>query len=158
MKLCMPRSRKAVGVASLAFAAVLVAAASSARQPAGFVASRRSFLEQEPSETRERNVDWAVYGGAAGDHYSGLAQINRNNVKELAVAWMFDTGEEGGLQSSPLIVDGVLYGLTPTQKAFAVDATTGKLLWKFEPGIKGTQPDRGLAYWSNAEDQRILRA
>lgn len=102
------------------------------------------------------NADWAVYGGIAGDHYSSLAQINRGNVQNLAVAWTFDTGEQGGLQSSPLIVDGVLYGLTPWQKVFALDAATGKLLWKFEPGINGTQPDRGLAYWSSGEDKRIF--
>ena len=102
------------------------------------------------------NADWAVYGGIAGDHYSSLAQINRGNVQNLAVAWTFDTGEQGGLQSSPLIVDGVLYGLTPSQKVFALDAATGKLLWKFEPGINGTQPDRGLAYWSSGEDKRIF--
>ena len=62
----------------------------------------------------------------------------------------------GGLQTSPLEVDGVLYGITPTQKIFAVDAATGKELWKFDSGIKAMQPDRGLAYWSNNGDKRIL--
>jgi quinoprotein glucose dehydrogenase len=101
--------------------------------------------------------DWPVYGGAAeNDHYSSLAQIHRGNVKRLAVAWSFDTAEEGGLQASPLVVEGVFYGLTPTQKIFAVDAATGKLFWKFDSGIKGTQPDRGLAYWTDGKDKRIL--
>ena len=50
-------------------------------------------------------------------------------------------------------MDGVLYGLTPTQKVFAVNAATGKLLWKFDSGIKGTQPDRGLAYWSDGQGE-----
>src|SRR5208282_2220431 len=97
------------------------------------------------------------YGGAPENtHYSSLAQINRTNVKELAVAWSFDTGEQGGLQTSPIIVEGVLYGITPTQKVFALNAATGKLLWKFDSGIKGTQPDRGLAYWSDGKDERII--
>lgn len=101
--------------------------------------------------------DWPVYGGSPENtHYSSLAQINRRNVNELEVAWAFDTGEQGGLQTSPIIVDGVLYGITPTQKVFALDAATGKLLWKFDSGINGTQPDRGLAYWSKAKDKRIL--
>src|SRR5579864_2642431 len=62
------------------------------------------------------------------------------------------------MQSSPIIVIGVLYGITPTQKIFALDAASGKLLWKFDSGIVGTQPDRGLAYWSSADNQgaRIL--
>ena len=89
-------------------------------------------------------------------HYSTLAQITRQNVKQLAVAWTFDTGEQGGLETSPVVVDGVLYGITPRQKIFALDAATGKLLWKFDSGINGTQPDRGLAYWSRGKDQRIL--
>jgi quinoprotein glucose dehydrogenase len=97
--------------------------------------------------------NWPSYGGAAkNNHYSSLAQINRSNVRKLAVAWTFDTQEEGGLQTTPIIVDGVLYGITPTQKIFALDAATGRLLWKFDSGILGTQPDRGLAYWSSGED------
>ena len=92
-----------------------------------------------------------------------MAQINRENVSRLQVAWQFDTGEEGGLQTSPIVVNGILYGITPTQKIFALDAATGKLLWKFDSGIIGTQPDRGLAYWQSsssdggkAKDARIL--
>ena len=101
--------------------------------------------------------DWPRYGGnPENNHYSSLAQINRENVGKLRTAWTFDTGEQGGLQSSPLIVNGVLYGITPTQKIFALDAATGKLLWKFDSGINGTQPDRGLAYWSSANGARIL--
>ncbi len=91
--------------------------------------------------------DWPAYGGAPeNNHYSALTQINRGNVKQLTVAWSFDTQEEGVLQASPIVVDGVLYGITPTQKIFALDAATGNLLWKFDSGIRGTQPDRGLAY------------
>jgi quinoprotein glucose dehydrogenase len=101
--------------------------------------------------------DWPAYGGSPeNNHYSPLTQINRENVKRLAIAWSFDTQEEGGLQSSPLIVDGVLYGITPTQKIFALNAATGALLWKFDSGIRGTQPDRGLAYWSSGNDKRII--
>lgn len=103
---------------------------------------------------RAAQRDWPVYGGTPeNSHYSPLAQINRKNVKRLAVAWTYDTEESGGLQTSPIIVDGVLYGITPTQKVFALNAATGKLLWKFDSGIKGTQPDRGLAYWADAHEK-----
>jgi quinoprotein glucose dehydrogenase len=98
-----------------------------------------------------------VYGGTPeNNHFSPLAQINRQNVNRLQVAWTFDSGETGGLQTSPIEVDGVLYGLTPSQKVFALNAATGKLLWKFDSGIKGTQPDRGLAFWSDGKQRRIL--
>ena len=112
--------------------------------------------ETSKNQTAEQH-DWAVYGGSPEkDHYSSLAQINRKNVKQLAVAWTFDTDETGGLQTSPLEVEGVLYGITPTQRVFALDAATGKLLWKFDSRIKGTQPDRGLAYWGDGKERRIL--
>ena len=106
------------------------------------------------------NHDWPIYGGTPeNNHYSSLSQIDRKNVSKLEVAWTFDTGEnELGLQTSPIEVDGVLYGLTPTQKVFALDAATGKLLWKFDSGIKATQPNRGLAFWSDGKDQRIISA
>ena len=106
---------------------------------------------------KKQNQDWRVYGGTPeNNHFSSLKQINRKNVKRLRVAWSFDSGETGGLQTSPLEVDGVLYGLTPSQKVFALEAATGKLLWKFDSGIRGTQPDRGLAYWSDGSQARIL--
>jgi quinoprotein glucose dehydrogenase len=103
------------------------------------------------------NRDWPVYGGAPeNNHYSSLAQINRSNVQKLQVAWSFNTEEAGGLQTSPIIIDGVLFGITPSQKVFALDAASGALLWKFDSGIPGTAPDRGLAYWSDGGDKRIL--
>jgi quinoprotein glucose dehydrogenase len=104
-----------------------------------------------------QNRDWSVYGGAPeGTHYSPLTQINKSNVKQLQIAWTYDTQEPGGLQTSPLEVNGILYGISPSQKIFAVDAATGVLKWKFDSGIFGTQPDRGLAYWSSGDDHRII--
>jgi quinoprotein glucose dehydrogenase len=114
-------------------------------------------LAESSAHDDSASTDWPSYGGSPeAIHYSRLSQINRSNVKSLAVAWSFDTGESGGLQTSPLIVDGILFGLTPTQNVFALDAATGKLLWKFDAGIHSTQPNRGLAYWSSGSDKRIL--
>ena len=109
------------------------------------------------SADKNADRDWPIYGGTPeNDHFSPLKQINRKNVKHLQVAWTFDTEEAGGLQTSPVEVNGVLYGITPTQKIFAVDAGSGELLWKFDSGIKGTQPDRGLSYWSDGKESRII--
>jgi quinoprotein glucose dehydrogenase len=109
------------------------------------------------AQVSAENHDWPVYGGAPeGGHYSPLAQINRSNVKQLQLAWTYDTEETGGLQTSPIVVHGVLFGISPSQRVFALDAATGKQRWKFDSGIVGTQPDRGLAYWENGSDRRII--
>jgi quinoprotein glucose dehydrogenase len=139
---------------STAAALVVVLAATSA------VISLRA-QESQPANFSSASpfTDWPRYGGTPeNDHYSRLAQINRENVGRLQVAWQFDTGEPGGLQTSPVIVNGVLYGITPMQKIFALDAATGKLLWKFDSGMVGTQPDRGLAFWKSpgGNEARIL--
>jgi glucose dehydrogenase len=108
-------------------------------------------------ECRAQDVDWSAYnGGRDGEHYSRLTQINRSNVARLEQAWIFDTGEKGGIQTNPLIVGRVLYGFTPTQKIVALDAATGALRWKFDSGIKGEQPDRGMAYWTDGKEHRLF--
>jgi quinoprotein glucose dehydrogenase len=109
-----------------------------------------------PSSAAEQR-DWPVYGGGPEDtRYSSLAQINRSNVRRLRVAWTFDSAETGGLQTSPIVVGGVLYAYTPSQKVIALDAATGRLRWKFDSGITGWQPARGMAYWASGQDKRIL--
>ena len=100
---------------------------------------------------------WPVYGGqAAADHYSSLSQINRSNVNQLKLAWQFDAGEKGGLETSPLIIGRVLYAYTANSKVIALDAATGQLIWKFDPGFKGNSPERGLAYWTDGTRATIF--
>lgn len=145
--------RKLVVAAICGLAALLSAAV----KRGGGVAPPAKQEIREAANLPPENRDWPAYGGGPmNDHYSALDQINRDNVQKLQVAWSYDTTETGGLQTSPIIVGGVLYGLTPTQKVFALDGATGKLLWKFDSGIKGTQPDRGLAFWSEGKDRRVF--
>ena len=142
--------RNAISVVAL----VALAMATGAKPQSG---GGTTPVKPTASTSGAENTDWPVYGGAPENtHYSPLKQIHRGNVSRLAVAWSFDTQEEGGLQTSPIEVRGVLYGITPTQKIFALDAATGRLLWKFDSGIKGTQPDRGLCYWSDGKSATIL--
>ncbi len=107
--------------------------------------------------TDQQNVDWPVYGGqSSSNHYSALSQIDRDNVTRLRVAWKCDTGERGILQTSPIMVGRILYAYTPTQKVIALDAASGRLLWKFDSGIQGTAPARGLSYWSDGKQSRLF--
>jgi quinoprotein glucose dehydrogenase len=112
---------------------------------------------QSRKASRTTEHDWPVTNGdAAADHYSTLNQINRQNVNELRVAWTFDTGEGGGVESNPIIVKGVLYTYTPSQQVIALDAASGKLLWRFDSGIHSSQPARGVAYWTDGKEGRVL--
>jgi quinoprotein glucose dehydrogenase len=83
------------------------------------------------------NVDWPVYQGSdEKTHYTTLSQISPANVSTLKVAWTYDTRDafEGSeMQANPVIIDGVLYAMSPKQRAFALDASTGKELWSFDP-------------------------
>lgn len=103
------------------------------------------------------SLDWSVYNGSsAQDHYSPLAQINRRNVRNLKLAWSYEIGETGGLETNPLVVNGVVYGATVKEEILALDAGTGHLLWKFDSGVHGQQPIRGFSYWSDGKDARLF--
>ncbi len=79
-------------------------------------------------------------------------------MSRLAVAWTYDSGESGGLQTQPLVVDGVLFGYTPTDKAFALRAATGEHLWTFDPKGRQRGANRGLMYWASGDDRRLFAA
>uniref|UniRef100_UPI00227B4996 PQQ-binding-like beta-propeller repeat protein n=1 Tax=Sinomicrobium oceani TaxID=1150368 RepID=UPI00227B4996 len=115
----------------------------------------------------DSDTDWPVYGGnAGGNRYAALRQINRENVKDLKVAWMYDASDtgpdaitNGQIQCQPIVVDGVLYGTTPGLKLFALDAATGIQRWKFAPSddrAQGKNTNRGVVYWEKGDDRRIL--
>ena len=99
-----------------------------------------------------------LYGGdAAGTRYSKLKQINRANVQQLEIAWTYDAADgPGDSQNQPVVANGILYGVTPKHKVVALDAATGKELWKFDSGIASRGPNRGVSYWSEGNEQRIL--
>jgi quinoprotein glucose dehydrogenase len=102
---------------------------------------------------------WAAYGGGLEQtRYSSLTQINRSNVGQLELAWSYDTGEPGGLQTQPIVVDGVLYAYTPTHKTFALRADTGQRLWTFDPPMEGRGANRGVMYWASGSDRRVFAA
>jgi quinoprotein glucose dehydrogenase len=84
----------------------------------------------------EPPTDWPVHGGVDNIRHSALAQIDRNNVSKLRVAWTYDSHDAfkgSEMQSNPVVVDGVLYATTPTLKVIALDAATGREIWKFDP-------------------------
>ena len=115
--------------------------------------------------TEEQNTgttNWDTYlGDSARTHYSELTEITRENVSQLELAWSYDSGElrEGGssMYTSPLIVDGILYGLSPKLNAFALNAITGEEIWRYDDGGSGA-PQRGLMWWQDGDDRRLIYA
>src|SRR5690242_11415954 len=106
-----------------------------------------AFAAQESA----RDADWPSYfGNDRAWSYSALDQINRDNVGSLLPAWAFSTGESaGGLTSTPLVIDGVMYVVTATNSVFALDAATGRVIWRFlnkpSEGRSGPRKPLGLA-------------
>lgn len=110
--------------------------------------------------------EWRVYhGDSGGRQWSPLDQVHRGNVQQLRPAWEYAAGGASvtgttQIQCNPLVVEGVLYGISPALAAFALDAATGAELWSFAPegAVNGTlAPPRGLVYWSDgAGDERIF--
>jgi quinohemoprotein ethanol dehydrogenase len=100
--------------------------------------------------------DWAMTGfNYAEQRYSPLTQVNAGNVARLGLAWFADLPDARGQEATPVIVDGQMFVTGPWSKVFAYDATTGRTLWEFDPGVdkqKGVQAccdvvNRGVAVW-----------
>ncbi len=130
-------------------------------------AAQSPEVERDLSETVRAigNWDWPVYlGDQTRGQYSPLAQINATNVHRLQPAWEYragDAAERSTMYSNPLIVDGVLYAVTPSLNAVALDAATGKRMWIFDPSVHngGTvirQRNRGVTYWKGADGERVF--
>jgi quinoprotein glucose dehydrogenase len=109
--------------------------------------------------------DWPAYFGEGAAHYSAAQQITPANVAQLRPAWVFRTGDtppgdRSEIPCNPLIVDGVLYGTTSQLALFALDAATGRELWRFTPerGSRGGPAglSRGLALWREGDERRLL--
>jgi quinoprotein glucose dehydrogenase len=121
------------------------------------------------------NGEWRYYAGdASSTKYSPLGQVTRANVRDLQVAWRWNspdndtvkanpTSRPGAFQDTPLMVNGVLYTETSLGTFVAIDPTTGRTLWQYDPEVwkVGRPPNlgythRGVAYWSDGTKKRII--
>lgn len=111
-----------------------------------------AYLPEKDNPNNE-NTGWREYlGGPERNHYSSLTQINKSNVNQLKVAWEYHTLDSGQVQCNPIIVNGVMYAVTATNKLFALDAATGKELWKFTNTANvSLNTNRGVTYWESKD-------
>jgi quinohemoprotein ethanol dehydrogenase len=110
----------------------------------------------QPEDGVGTEANWAATGGSADETgYSRLTQISKDNVGKLGLAWSLDLPDEVTLEGTPLAVDGTLYFSGSYATVYAVEASTGKQLWKYDPQVWKHNPDkmhfsfganRGVAY------------
>lgn len=107
---------------------------------------------------------WAHYGGdEGGSRYSAATQIHKGNVGKLKLAWMYRTGEDvkgrysryKAFEATPILVDGMLYFATPSNRVIALDAESGRQRWSHDPRVPVSHfseyTSRGVAAWSDRE-------
>jgi quinoprotein glucose dehydrogenase len=119
------------------------------------------LLARLPVAAQDHKI-WSDYGGAAdAAQYSALSQINRSNVSQLEVAWIYPTGDDRRYFFNPLVADGVMYVLAKNNSIVALDAVTGKEIWT-HGSESGTTiiTDRGINYWESKDrsERRLLFA
>jgi quinohemoprotein ethanol dehydrogenase len=108
--------------------------------------------------TDKSGDNWLVKGGSfSQQQFSRLKDINSGNVSRLGLAWSVDLDDPMGLTAEPIVVDGVVYVSAPRSMVYAIDASSGRTLWKFDPHIRldasidnssSARVNRGVAVWS----------
>lgn len=113
----------------------------------------------EKNQSKEQTyTDWSSYlGGPDRNHYSTLSQITKENVSKLKLAWSYKAPDYGQMQMNPIVVDSILYGVTAALRVVALNATTGKEIWRFGDSLKvWHSTSRGVSFWKRENDKRIL--
>jgi quinohemoprotein ethanol dehydrogenase len=120
---------KAVVAACLAVLCAVGIASQRGKGPAAVDTKRIVNADQEPG-------NWMSVGRTYQEQrYSPLAQINENNVGQLGLAWYYDLNTQRGIEGTPVVVDGVMYGTSAWTITFALDAKTGRELWRYDPKV-----------------------
>ena len=130
--------RLLVGVAGVALCVGSAAAqekVESSKARADTAPSFTSVTDQMLLDARQSGSNWVTYGRDYwNQRWSPLTQINTSNVGTLHMSWMYQTGISrlGSFETSPIVIDGVMYLTTPYNTAMAVNARTGKEIWRYE--------------------------
>lgn len=130
----MPRTMKLACLVLLACCVVFLPELEAQKKSTGKPAAKIDDAALKTADAR--TGDWITHGrNYAETRFSPLKQINDANAKDLGLAWSFDTETDRGLEATPIIVDGVMYTTGSWSIVFAIDARTGKQLWKWDPKV-----------------------
>jgi len=113
---------------------------------------------EEPFKEKLKTTTWSSYlGGPDRNHFSTLSQITKENVSRLKIAWQYEAPDYGQMQMNPIVVDTILYGVTAALRVVALQAETGKEIWRYGDSLQvWHSTSRGVSYWEEGEDKRIL--
>ena len=148
-----------------------------------FATAMAATPSEASAQTGAEPHEWRFYGGDPGHtKYTPLDQINADNVDQLEIAWTWTSVDDElraenpvirdgqrfrtyAYEVTPLVVDGVLYTTTNLGQVAAIEPTTGETIWSYDPGLYlDGRPavhgflTRGLAYWTDGEESRLLHA
>jgi quinohemoprotein ethanol dehydrogenase len=151
----LPLALSAMALSSLA----LVACSKAPEKTAPAAPAPTAMVDGARIIASENNDEWLTYGRTYSEQrFSPLKKINRDNVKQLGLAWYyeFDANADRGMEATPLIADGVIYTSTSWSHVYALDAKTGQLKWSYDPKVDGQKGkdaccdvvNRGVALWN----------
>ncbi|MFT5578555.1 MAG: quinohemoprotein ethanol dehydrogenase [Paraglaciecola psychrophila] len=136
--------RRGLAVAAIAALSVLGACSEQAASPAATTeaaavsstAAAFAAVTTERIKNTSAQEEWLTYGGTYDEQrHSALTSINTENVDKLGVAWTFDLKTNRGVESTPIVVDGVMYVTSAWSLVYALDAKTGESLWTYDPQV-----------------------
>jgi len=115
----------------------LVAAAACSLAIIGCARSHTAVVDDAALRSADADAaNWITYGHTYSEQrFSRLQQLDEQTVNRLGLAWSFDLGTLRGLESTPLVKDGVLYATSAWSLVYAFDAKTGHLLWQYDPQV-----------------------
>jgi quinohemoprotein ethanol dehydrogenase len=147
-------SRRSLGVASLCLA---LGIGVGCKAPAQTEAKAGDVSEARVASESAAGTNWLLNGRTFDEaHFSPLQQISDKNVNGLGLAWYLDMDGAMGVVAEPIVVDGVIYVSAPQSRVYAVDAASGKLIWKFDPQVRlnmaingsySARTNAGVAVW-----------
>ncbi|MEP7111579.1 MAG: PQQ-binding-like beta-propeller repeat protein, partial [Ferruginibacter sp.] len=124
-----------------------------------------AFLPISCNNDLNKNRAWRIYkADSESSSYSGLNEINKINVPRLKIAWIFNFNDalkgsrKGNSECNPIIIDGIMYVTSARHRVYAINAGNGRQVWSFDPfnGGVGGGVSRGVTYWEDGNDKRIL--
>jgi quinoprotein glucose dehydrogenase len=123
------------------------------------------FICSACQTANQKTTNWSTYkADSKSSSYSALQQVNKVNVNQLELAWSFrfkdalPGARTSRIQANPIVIAGIMYIPSGRNRIYAINASNGEQVWSFDPfnGAQGGGVSRGVSYWENGNDKRIL--